>query len=118
MTTSFQLEGKVAIVTGGNAGIGLGIATGLAQAGASLTIAGRRAEKNAEAVAELQRLGGRAIGVVTDVQDEASVQAMVQDTVDAFGRGGYFGEQRRHQYPQSAPRLYAWKSGSACCRPI
>ncbi len=86
MSTPFQLAGKVAIVTGGNAGIGLGIATGLAQAGASLTIAGRRAAKNVETVAGLEELGGRAIGVVTDVQDEASVQAMVKVTVDTFGR--------------------------------
>ncbi len=86
MSTPFELAGKVAIVTGGNAGIGLGIATGLAQAGARLTIAGRRADRNAEAVAALEPLGGSAIGVVTDVQDEASVQAMVQATVDAFGR--------------------------------
>ncbi len=86
MSTPFQLAGKVAIVTGGNAGIGLGIATGLAQAGASLTIAGRRAAKNVETVAGLEELGGRAIGAVTDVQDEASVQAMVKVTVDTFGR--------------------------------
>lgn len=86
MSTPFQLAVKVAIVTGGNAGIGLGIATGLAQAGASLTIAGRRAAKNVETVAGLEELGGRAIGVVTDVQDEVSVQAMVKVTVDTFGR--------------------------------
>ncbi|PON19347.1 2-deoxy-D-gluconate 3-dehydrogenase [Candidatus Entotheonella serta] len=86
VSTPFQLAGKVAIVTGGNAGIGLGIATGLAQAGASLTIAGRRAAKNVETVAGLEELGGRAIGAVTDVQDEASVQAMVKVTVDTFGR--------------------------------
>ncbi|ETW94654.1 MAG: 2-deoxy-D-gluconate 3-dehydrogenase [Candidatus Entotheonella gemina] len=84
--TPFHLEGKIAIVTGGNAGIGLGIATGLAQAGASLVIAGRRVAKNAEAVGELEQLGGKAIGVVTDVQDEVSVQAMVKATADTFGR--------------------------------
>jgi len=86
MSPPFQLQGKVAIVTGGNAGIGLGIAAGLAQAGAVLVIAGRRADKNAAAVAELEPLGGKAIGVMTDVQDEASVQAMVKAAVDAFGR--------------------------------
>jgi len=86
MSTPFQLHGKVAIVTGGNAGIGLGIAVGLAQAGGSLLIAGRRAAKNAEAVAALEQRGGKAIGVVTDVQEEGSVQAMVKAAVDAFGR--------------------------------
>ncbi len=86
MPTGFDLNGKVAIVTGGNTGIGYGIAYGLAEAGAAIVVASRRAEKNAEAVAQLQALGGKAIGIATDVQDETSVQAMVKTTVDTFGR--------------------------------
>jgi len=86
MSTDFDLTGRVAIVTGGNGGIGYGIARGLARAGASIVVAARHAAKTAQAVGALQALGGRALGVATDVQDEASVQAMVQAAVDAFGR--------------------------------
>ena len=85
MAANFDLTGKGAIVTGGNGGIGYGIARGLGQAGANIVIAARRAEKNAQAVAALHALGVKAMSVVTDVQDEASVQAMVQATVKAFG---------------------------------
>src|SRR5215475_3185257 len=86
MTTDFDLTGKVAIVTGGNGGIGYGIAQGLAQAGANIVVAARQPAKNAQATANLQALGVRALSVSTDVQDEASVQAMVEATVEAFGR--------------------------------
>ena len=59
----FDLHGKVAIVTGGNGGIGLGIARGLAQAGADVAVAGRNADKTAQAVSELEGLGVRSIGL-------------------------------------------------------
>jgi 2-dehydro-3-deoxy-D-gluconate 5-dehydrogenase len=85
MAASFDLTGKVAIVTGGNGGIGYGMARGLAQAGANIVIAARRPEKNAQAVAGLLEAGSKALSVVTDVQNDASVQAMVQATVEAFG---------------------------------
>jgi 2-deoxy-D-gluconate 3-dehydrogenase len=85
MAPNFDLTGKVAIVTGGNGGIGYGIARGLAQAGANIVIAARRLEKNTQAVAALQETGVKALSVTTDVQDEASVQAMVQAAVGAFG---------------------------------
>jgi 2-deoxy-D-gluconate 3-dehydrogenase len=81
----FDLHGKVAIVTGGNGGIGLGIARGLAQAGADIAVAGRNEDKTAAAVAELQGLGVRALGLRTDVVDEAQVQKMVADTVHGLG---------------------------------
>ncbi len=81
----FDLSGKVAIVTGGNGGIGLGIAKGLAGAGANIVVAARNQEKTEKAVEELQGLGIRAIGVSTDVQDEASVKSMVKAAVDEFG---------------------------------
>jgi 2-dehydro-3-deoxy-D-gluconate 5-dehydrogenase len=81
----FDLKGKTALVTGGNGGIGLGIAKGLAQAGADIVVAGRNAAKNAAAVAEVKALGGRAIGVVVDVNDGTQVKRMVADAVKAFG---------------------------------
>jgi 2-deoxy-D-gluconate 3-dehydrogenase len=81
----FDLHGKVAIVTGGNGGIGLGIARGLAQAGADIAVAGRNEDKTSAAVAELQGLGVRAIGLHADVVDEAHVQKMVADTVRGLG---------------------------------
>ncbi|HEY5867256.1 MAG TPA: glucose 1-dehydrogenase [Candidatus Tectomicrobia bacterium] len=82
----FDLDGKVAIVTGGNGGIGFGIAQGLAAAGATIIVAARNQDKTAQAVTALQALGVQARGLPTDVQEEASVQAMVKATVHACGR--------------------------------
>jgi 2-deoxy-D-gluconate 3-dehydrogenase len=82
----FDLRGKVAIVTGGNGGIGLGMARGLAQAGASIAIVGRDEAKSKEAVAELQQRGARAISVVADVTDKAAVATMVEQTIRELGR--------------------------------
>jgi 2-deoxy-D-gluconate 3-dehydrogenase len=82
----FDLSGKVAIVTGGNGGIGLGMARGLASHGASIVVAARNPEKIAAAVRELLALGAAASGVAVDVRDEASVNAMVADAVARHGR--------------------------------
>jgi 3-oxoacyl-[acyl-carrier protein] reductase len=83
---AFDLKGRVAVVTGGNGGIGLGMARGLAQAGAAVAVAGRQAGKSAAAVKELETLGARAMAVEVDVRREASCRAMVQIAVDRFGR--------------------------------
>tara|TARA_B100000029_G_scaffold121326_1_gene114750 strand:- start:1594 stop:2349 length:756 start_codon:yes stop_codon:yes gene_type:complete len=78
----FDLSNKVAIVTGGNGGIGLGMARGLAAAGATLAIVGRNAEKNQIAVSEL---GGNARAFVADVTNAAEVDEMVSEVVKSFG---------------------------------
>src|SRR5471032_1207201 len=83
---SFDLSGKVAIVTGGNGGICLGMARGLAEAGAAVVIAGRNAEKSDAAVADFKQRGLKAISVVTDVTDKAAVANMVERTAHEFGR--------------------------------
>ena len=82
----FDLAGRVAIVTGGNGGIGLGMARGLAQAGAAVVLAGRNTDKSTGAVKELEALGAKAAMVKVDVTSEASCREMVQKTVDRFGR--------------------------------
>lgn len=82
----FDLTGRVAIVTGGNGGIGLGMATGLAEAGAAIVIAARDQKKSAEAAEKLQKLGARVATVEVDVKDQNSVKRMVQATFDRFQR--------------------------------
>jgi 2-dehydro-3-deoxy-D-gluconate 5-dehydrogenase len=82
----FDLSGRVAVVTGGNGGIGLGMAKGMAQAGAIIVVAGRQADKNAAAVKEIEALGAKASAVAVDVKDETSVTAMVAQAVARFGR--------------------------------
>ncbi|HLE43037.1 MAG TPA: glucose 1-dehydrogenase [Methylomirabilota bacterium] len=82
----FDLSGRVAIVTGGNGGIGLGMARGLAQAGAAVVVAARNAGKSADAVKELEALGARAVALEVDVRREASCRALVRETVERLGR--------------------------------
>jgi NAD(P)-dependent dehydrogenase (short-subunit alcohol dehydrogenase family) len=83
---SFSLENHVALVTGGNSGIGLGMAAGLARAGADVAIWGRRAERNEEAAEQLRAHGTRVHAVVCDVADPGEVDAAFADTLDALGR--------------------------------
>lgn len=83
--TSFDLDGRVALVTGGNGGIGRGIALGLAEAGADVVIAARDEAKTAGVVAEIEALGRRALGVRCDVNDRADVDAAVAAANEAFG---------------------------------
>jgi 2-deoxy-D-gluconate 3-dehydrogenase len=78
----FDLKGKTALVTGGNGGIGLGMAEGLARAGAKVAITGRDAGKNAKA---LQQLGG-AVAITADITDERACRAMVEEAAKQLGR--------------------------------
>jgi 2-deoxy-D-gluconate 3-dehydrogenase len=82
----FDLTTKVALVTGGNSGIGEAMARGLAAAGASVAVAGRRQDKNRAVAAQLGALGVRTIAVQVDVSDEESCRAMVEETVAGLGR--------------------------------
>src|SRR6185295_19180543 len=82
----FDLKGKVAVVTGGNGGIGLGMAKGLAKAGARVVVAARNREKSSAAVRELQALGSDALALDVDVTNERSVEALVGATVQQCGR--------------------------------
>jgi NAD(P)-dependent dehydrogenase (short-subunit alcohol dehydrogenase family) len=82
----FDLTGKVALVTGGNGGIGLGMAEGLAAAGASVAIWGQNPEKNAKAEAALKAYGGEVLVQTVDVNDEAAIVAGVAEVISRFGR--------------------------------
>jgi 2-dehydro-3-deoxy-D-gluconate 5-dehydrogenase len=83
---SFDLKGRVAVVTGGNGGIGLGMARGLAGAGASIAVAGRNSDKNEKAAADLARLGVKTSTHVVDVTDESSCRKLIDDAAKQHGR--------------------------------
>ena len=87
MTTKmFDLKGRVAIVTGGNGGIGLGMARGLAAAGADIAVVGRNETKSNVAVAELRQHGVKAIAVTADVNDKTAVTNMIERVKRELGR--------------------------------
>jgi NAD(P)-dependent dehydrogenase (short-subunit alcohol dehydrogenase family) len=82
----FKLDGRVALVTGGNRGLGLVMARSLAEAGADVIVTSRqkeRAEESAAAIA--QATGRRALGLAVDVTDAAQVENMVQTVLQEFG---------------------------------
>jgi NAD(P)-dependent dehydrogenase (short-subunit alcohol dehydrogenase family) len=82
----FDLSGRVAVVTGGNGGIGLGIAQALGEAGCAVSIWGRNAGKNAQAAATISGKGGKVDTRICDVTDAASVKAAMMATLEKFGR--------------------------------
>src|SRR5512135_153453 len=82
----FSLNGRVALVTGGNGGIGLGMERGLSAAGADVVIAGRNETKLREAVDELQAGGGRATACAVDVTSEQAVADMIDEAIRQCGR--------------------------------
>jgi NAD(P)-dependent dehydrogenase (short-subunit alcohol dehydrogenase family) len=84
----FDLSGRVAVVTGGNGGIGLGIAQALAASGCNVSIWGRNADKNKSAAATMAGCSGKVDTRICDVSDPASVKAAMAATLERFGRGG------------------------------
>ena len=82
----FNLEGRVALVTGGNGGLGLGMALGLAEAGAHIAVAARNAKKTATALSQIEATGVRALGITADVSRESDITEMVAKTIEVFGR--------------------------------
>ena len=82
----FDISGKVALVTGGNGGIGLAMALGIASCGANVAIAGRNAEKAVSALEALRALGIEAEFITADVTKKADCQRMIAETEARFGR--------------------------------
>jgi 2-dehydro-3-deoxy-D-gluconate 5-dehydrogenase len=82
----FDLTGKTALVTGGNGGIGLGMAEGLAKAGARVIVAARNPQKSAAAVETLKALGSDSFALAADVSDEASVERLFAQLAERCGR--------------------------------
>jgi NAD(P)-dependent dehydrogenase (short-subunit alcohol dehydrogenase family) len=86
LSALFDLHGKVALVTGGSSGIGLGYASGLAEAGADVCVWSIDDEANRRAADELSRFGGRVLTMVCDIRDERAVDETFARTVSELGR--------------------------------
>ena len=104
----FDLKGRVALVTGGNGGIGLGMARGLAEAGAAIAVAGRNAAKSEAAAAELAKLGVKTAVLEVDVAERGLLPQDGRRDGQAPGPPRHPRQQRRHQHPQS--RRTSWRS--------
>jgi len=81
----YDMTGRTAVVTGGGRGIGEGIATVLADAGAGVVVAARRTEEIERVAADIRAAGGKAVAVTTDVTDDDAVEALARAAVDEFG---------------------------------
>src|SRR5258708_39039120 len=82
-----NITGKVVVITGASSGIGEGTAKLLAERGATVVLGARRSNRIDAVVKEISATGGKAIGFATDVTKRAEVEALIQRTVDGFGRG-------------------------------
>ncbi|MEH7383449.1 glucose 1-dehydrogenase [Bacillus sp. JJ1533] len=83
---NFDLNDKIAIVTGANRGIGKSMAVALAKAGAIIVIIGRDQEKNEQSVKEIHELGSKAISIATDLRNIKSIYEMTEHVVNTFGK--------------------------------
>jgi NAD(P)-dependent dehydrogenase (short-subunit alcohol dehydrogenase family) len=81
-----SLEGKTVVVTGGTSGIGRALAIGLAEAGANVVASGRREQQLAETAAAIEATGSKTLRITSDVCDRASLQNLLNATVEDFGR--------------------------------
>src|SRR5437868_12494652 len=81
----FDLTGRVAVVTGGNGGIGRGVALGLAEAGAAVAVLGRNDEKNQRVLSELKAIGVRAVAAKVDVTDRVTLEPALSRVESELG---------------------------------
>ena len=81
----FDLSGHVAVITGGGRGIGEGIANSMAEAGASVVVAARRTEEVERVASEINKKGGQALAVTTDVTDDSALENLAEEAVSKFG---------------------------------
>src|SRR5258708_28633237 len=103
----FDLSGHTAIVTGGNGGIGLGMAEGLASAGAIVVLAGRNAEKGEAAVQRIVHTGGKAEFAKVDVTSESSCRALIDKAAARHGRLDILANNAGTQIRKSPEKLTA-----------
>ena len=85
MTSAFSLDGRTALVTGGNQGLGRAFAFGLAEAGARVAIAGRSEERNSTAAGDAEVAGYQFVTITADITDDAQVQRMTAKALESLG---------------------------------
>jgi NAD(P)-dependent dehydrogenase (short-subunit alcohol dehydrogenase family) len=99
LNPSYDFHGQVAVVTGASSGMGRDTAGAFAAAGAAVVVADINEDALRAATDELTAAGHQALGVSCDVSDETQIAALVDRTVDAFGRVDMAFKQRRHHDP-------------------
>lgn len=101
----FTLKDKVAVITGGNRGLGRGIALALAEAGADIVIIGRDVKRNQQVVSEVEEKGCKAISLATDLRDISAISKMVTEVVNQFGKLDIFVNNAGVSHTQSALKV-------------
>ena len=108
---AFDLGGKVAVVTGGNGGIGLGFAKAVAAAGADVSIWGTNPEKNAAAEKELKEINPSASATICDVSNESAVEEAMAGVIERYGRVDACFPNRGHRHAEPEAVLRALERG-------